>query len=189
MLEKWYFVADPTLETHQIKLQQWDWISHSSFLMQKLNKFGLVTKMVGRNILVFEVLLPVWTNVTHFRYFLPAGMKLLSWPSRGWTKREQLFEALPAASPPHSFPAPCAAAGGEGTLSSLPTVARPWACPKLGAVGKTLFSWDHHVRNQTPICEPCKSKYSLSSVFISRTAANYDQIQVAKRLDHKITNE
>lgn len=59
MLEKWYFVVDPTLETHQIKLQQWDWISHSSFLMQKLHKFALVTKMVGRNNLVFEAFLPV----------------------------------------------------------------------------------------------------------------------------------
>lgn len=162
MLEKWYFVADPTLETHQIKLQQWDWISRSSFLMQKLHEFGLVTKMVSRNNLVFEALLPVWTDVTHLWYFLPAGMKLLSWPARGWAKREQLFEALPAASPPHSSPAPCAAAGGEGTRSSLPTVARPSACPELGAVGKTLLSWDHHVRNQTPICEPCKSKCSLS---------------------------
>lgn len=160
-LEKWYFVVDPTLEMHQIKLQQWDWISRSSFLMQKHHKFGLVTKMVGRNNLVFEALLPVLTDVTHLWYFLPAGMKLLSWPAGGWTKREWLFQALPAASPPHSSPAPCAAAGGEGTLSSLPTAARPSACPELGAEGKTLCSWDHRVRNQTPICKPCKSNYSL----------------------------
>lgn len=59
MLEKWYFVVDPTLETQQIKLQQWDWIPHSSFLMHKLHKFGLVTKMVDRNNLVFGALLPV----------------------------------------------------------------------------------------------------------------------------------
>lgn len=92
--------------------------------------------------------------------------------------REELFQALPAASLPRFFPAQRAAAGDEGTQFSLRTAALPSACLKHGAGKKnTGFSRGDHVKKtKLPSADLASQSTLCLPVFVSRNGANYNLV-------------